>query len=107
MAGVQWYRNRKEARYQGAFAFLDDKPFKRSNIIVPYSGVIWSYGSHFAMAIKKPGYILVNEDKYSATTSRHQGALKTVLSVAGYVQQTDLAPYEYDGHTFSRWERSS
>jgi hypothetical protein len=82
---AQYYRNKTEARYQGAFAFLDGKYFNKSNILAHSSGHIYSYGTHFLMAEKQDdGSILVNTSKYSVTTSKHQSALATVLSVAGY-----------------------
>ncbi len=103
MADVQWYRNRSEARYQGAFAFLDGKSFNRSNIITD-GQTIYSYGAHFPMARKDGDVIYVNTDKYSVTTSKHQGALHVVLSIMGYAP---VAPADvHERYTFTRWERA-
>lgn len=99
----QYFRSRREARYQGAWAFLDGEIFSRSNIKTG-GEVIFSYGRHFPMAIKCTPGIRVNEDRYSVTTSRHQGALRTVLGVAGY-EPTDVLT-EYQGHTMRLWIRN-
>lgn len=48
---------------------------------------IYSYGSHFVMAIRcKDGFIL-NKDRYSQTTSRHQGLVRR--SVSGNVWEVE------------------
>lgn len=103
----EYFRGRREAKYQGAWAFLDGKIFNRSNIIT--NGLdIYSYGYHFPMAVKSnDGAILVNSDRYSMTTSHHQSALRTVLGVAGYAP-VGPSDYRYPtrGYTFERWERS-
>lgn len=38
--------------------------------------VVYSYGTHFPVAVYKNGVWLVNEDKYSRTTSKHQGYVR-------------------------------
>jgi hypothetical protein len=77
-------RTRTEARYTGAEAFLAGKDFNKNNIIVQ-NGTIYSYGRHFPMAVKLDnGAIVVNTEKYSVTTSKHQRALFDTLSAAGY-----------------------
>lgn len=37
--------------------------------------VLYSYGSHFPMAVRRVGYYVVNGDRYSSTTSQHQSLL--------------------------------
>lgn len=52
---------------------------------MPSRPAIFSYGEHFPMALRRPdGTILVNAARYSATTSKHQSALRHVLATAGY-----------------------
>jgi len=53
-----------------------------SNGSIYYKGdVIYSYGSHFPMAIFMGGRCtVINGDKYSPTTSRHQSTLRGVIS---------------------------
>ena len=46
-------------------------------------GVIYSYGHHFPIAIRVGGRVLVNADKYSPSTSRHQSYVRSALSVDG------------------------
>lgn len=41
--------------------------------------IIFSYGSHFPLAFKNNGIVLVNTTKYSSTTQRHQSMLFKVL----------------------------
>jgi hypothetical protein len=102
MSSEQYFRGRREARFQGAWAFLDGNIFDKSNITTD-GRAIYSYGRHFPMAIKFKAGIRVNEDRYSVTTSKHQGALRTVLSVSGY-EPTDVLT-EYQGHTMRLWIR--
>jgi len=46
---------------------------------------IYSYGEHFPIAYKfNDGTALFNTDKYSSSTSRHQGYVKRALEKAGY-----------------------
>ena len=37
--------------------------------------VVYSYGKHFPVALFKDGQWLINADKYSPTTSRHQSTV--------------------------------
>lgn len=37
---------------------------------------VYSYGKHFPVALFKDGQWLVNTDRYSPTTSRHQSTVK-------------------------------
>jgi len=41
--------------------------------------VLYSYGSHFPLAIKYKGRVLLNGDSYSVTTSKHQGQARQAL----------------------------
>jgi hypothetical protein len=42
--------------------------------------VCYSYGRHFPMAIKLPDAFVLNRDKYSITTSKHQTGLLRAIS---------------------------
>lgn len=58
------------------------------------NNVLYSYGKHFPMAIRlssdKGYYFIVNGDKYSPTTSRHQSFLARYLpSEKVFVKDTD------------------
>ena len=49
--------------------------------------VVYSYGTHFPVAMRKrthDGVWLVNEDKYSATTSRHQSKVRQGVSASAF-----------------------
>jgi len=95
---------RNESRYQGAEAFLARKSFNRSNIISD-GCTIYSYGSHFPMARHTAeGTILVNEDRYSRTTSKHQSALWGTLGMHGY-KPTDEVADVHDEYRFRVWAR--
>jgi hypothetical protein len=92
-ASAQYFRERKEARYQGAWAFMDQEPFNKNNIITD-GMTIYSYGRHFPMAVKLDnGDIVVNEERYSVTTSKHQGALRTVLGICGFGPTDEMLGY--------------
>lgn len=96
---------RKEARYQGAWAFMWDDHYFQSNIMCD-GETIYSYGHHFPMATKIRGSddIWVNTGKYSVTTSKHQSALREVLSLSGYAKTGD--GWTFNGHDGSVWSRS-
>jgi hypothetical protein len=43
--------------------------------------VLYSYGRHFPLAIRlSDGHMIMNIDKYSVTTSKHQSKLRSFLS---------------------------
>lgn len=96
---TEYFRNRREARYQGAWAFLDGKIFAQSNIKTNGTE-LYSYDYHFPMAIKDGARMLVNDDRYSVTTSKHQSALRTVLGIVGYAPTDELVP---DPKNQTRW----
>ncbi len=45
--------------------------------------VVYSYGRHFPMAVYVDGRWIVNSDRYSVTTTRHQGYVRQAVG-AGY-----------------------
>ncbi len=102
MAHEPFFRSIRQARYIGAWAFIDGKRFNRSNIITNGES-IQSYGDHFTMARKHNGAILVNTDKFSMTTSKHQSALIVVLRSAGYHPTDEACTIDrYAGVVWSR-----
>lgn len=100
----QYFRNRREARFQGAWAFLDGDIFNKNNVITD-GNTIYSYGRHFPMASRHSDHIAVNTDRYSVTTSKHQSALGRVLSVAGYEPTGELR--DTGSFVWEVWKRSS
>ena len=42
--------------------------------------VVYSYGQHFPVAVYQSNTWFVNKDKYSVTTSKHQGKVKQGIS---------------------------
>jgi hypothetical protein len=54
---------------------------------------IYSYGPHWPLATKRKGYILVNADKRSISTSRHQGYVQRALNHHAYVTASDHVPH--------------
>ena len=104
MTHEQFIRERRDARYQGAWKFLDGGIFNRSNILTD-GQTIYSYGYHFPMARKLDnGTIAVNVDRYSRTTSKHQSALRDVLRIMGY-QPTGTMADIHDRYAFEVWAR--
>lgn len=64
-------------------AYANGKEFGQANSIFIGGKAIYSYGSHFPMALRKNGNeYLINTDKYSRTTSKHQSQLRQALSKA-------------------------
>ena len=56
--------------------FVDGAEAGRTKNVFIEDNVLYSYGYHFPMAMRiKDGYFIVNKDKYSSTTSRHQNIL--------------------------------
>lgn len=55
---------------------------------------IYSYGYHFPMAIKWNGYLLYNDDRYSVSTSTHQGY---VLGACSHLDIVHCATLEHFG----------
>ena len=59
-----------------------------------YEGpVAYSYGEHFPLAIiTGPKQVTVNNDHYSATTSRHQSMMRAALREQGFtITEADTA----------------
>lgn len=64
-----------------AQAFVDGAIKGRSLHMFIEGDTLYSYGYHFPIARRAGiGKMLVNADKYSRTTSRHQSMLRQVLS---------------------------
>ena len=76
------------------------------------NNVIYSYGTHFIMAVQvSGGYYIVNGDRYSSTTSKHQSYLFREIPNERRVQIPftaldsmfgDLIPKEYTGTNMPR-----
>lgn len=62
--------------------FKNGKAYKGSNIFSE-GNILYSYGRHFPLAVRRAGinksYVLLNADKYSNTTSRHQSLTFSVF----------------------------
>lgn len=78
--------HRNANRHKAAEAFVNGQTSPRDRGSVFTDGrAIYSYGTHFVMAYRDDeGNVLVNTDRYSVTTSRHQSALRGVLATNGY-----------------------
>jgi len=50
--------------------------------------VCYSYGRHFPMAIRLPDAFVVNRDKYSITTSKHQTGLLRAIGGGDILTRT-------------------
>ena len=55
----------------------------RGNNIFIDGDAIYSYGSHFPIALRTPAGYIVNKSKYSVTTSKHQGYVKRAIGESG------------------------
>jgi hypothetical protein len=91
--------------------WLDGKKrtVKHANIHVGVDAIC-SYGDHFPMVIKTddPDVMLVNDNKYSVTTTTHQTGVRIALSEAGF-KPTDEPIPEQRGRKhsgFVMWRRS-
>jgi hypothetical protein len=68
---------------QEAADLFADRMAGRSNKVYSSGDAIYSYGSHFPMAVWGDGDVLyVNSDRYSVTTSQHQGLIWRARSKA-------------------------
>lgn len=59
----------------------------KSKHVIATEDVLYSYGEHFPMAVRKDGKTYVNKDGYSMTTAHHQSILAREL---GYSSNADL-----------------
>jgi hypothetical protein len=95
---------RTESRFKVAEAFRYGNIATGANVFTD-GNTIYSYGRHFPMAIRcqdETGTrMLVNEDKYSVTTSKHQSAVRTVLMDTGYAPTNETL--ELNGFTMRVW----
>lgn len=65
-------------------AFLSGERCHRGNVFTDRD-TIYSYGDHFPMGKRMDdGSLVINESKYSVTTSKHQGQLRRHLEKSGY-----------------------
>jgi hypothetical protein len=55
------------------------KDVRHGNALVS-NGVLYDYGMHYVLGVHAGSVVLVNNDKYSRTTSKHQGQLMGVCS---------------------------
>jgi hypothetical protein len=61
-----------KSHYEVIKGFKDGKSYKGANVFAE-GNYLYSYGKHFILAVRKEdGSFLLNGDKYSVTTSRHQ-----------------------------------
>lgn len=61
--------------------------------------IIYSYGYHFRIAIKWNGYVLYNEERYSNSTSKHQGY---VLGACSHMDVVTCASLDH----FDTWNNT-
>lgn len=62
------------------------KSGKASNMFIDTRNglsIIYSYGTHFPVAIKKGCCYIFNTDKYSQTTSCHQSGVRAAINMNG------------------------
>lgn len=63
-------------------AVRERRPFKCGNVFAKFEGgayVVYSYGPHFPIAAVSGDEWLVNEDKYSRSTSKHQTIVRRAI----------------------------
>ena len=73
--------------------FLDGSGGRTANLYID-GNVLYSYGKHFPLAVRKGNTIYVNVDKYSQTTSCHQGLLRRGLLHDKYYSRIDCGTTE-------------
>lgn len=67
-----------------AFARDQAEP-STANSVFHVGGVIYSYGQHWPLAVKLDDKrVLLNNDRYSTTTSHHRSAVAGALAMAGW-----------------------
>ena len=57
-----------------------------SNIFIS-NNTIYSYGTHFPMAVRVGEVIIMHNEKYSRTTSKHQHYLRMALEHGRYITE--------------------
>jgi hypothetical protein len=62
-----------------AFVNGEDAPYEGHNVFFE-ENILYSYGAHFALAVRLPKRIIINGDKTSASTSKHQSILQRYTS---------------------------
>lgn len=70
-------------------AFANGATKGKSNSMFIEGNVIYSYGKHFPLAIRVSKGFLINTDKYSVTTSKHQKLVKRHLATIDVKMTTD------------------
>lgn len=56
--------------------------------------VLYSYGPHWPLALRKDGFVYVNADRYSVTTSKHRSALLAALQATAQATRVLDAPLD-------------
>lgn len=59
----------------GAYSDTSHREVRVGNAIVS-RGLLYDYGPHFLLGVHYKGVVLINNDKYSRTTSKHQNQLE-------------------------------
>lgn len=65
---------------QVAEAFANGAEKGKGNNMFIEGNVLYSYGHHFPLAVRTSGGFLINQDKYSSSTSKHQSYVRRSLS---------------------------
>jgi hypothetical protein len=78
-----------------AFFDREEKPYTNRNGSIFFqeydnTRVLYSYGTHFALAVMTDDYILLNGDRYSATTSSHQSAVRRAAPDSAFTTSFDM-----------------
>jgi len=76
-----------KANYKVAEDWINGKDSRGSNMFSE-DGVVYSYGHHFPIAFKNKNVILINCDRYSITSSRHQRLITYALKDAKWYECT-------------------
>lgn len=66
--------------------WIDNQPVRSSSAIVFGDSVVWSYGSHWPIAVidRELKLAVINCGDYSRTTSKHTSQIAGRLAIAGY-----------------------
>lgn len=81
-----------------AKAFAEGKQEASAEHLFINGGVIYSYGGHFplAMWLDYPNVVLVNDDRYSNTTSRHKSlVISAILNINRMVEIVGVSTQQF------------
>jgi len=68
------------SHYEVAKAFArGEREASGSNMFID-NGIIYSYGFHFPICKRMPGYYIFNDDDYSVSTAKHKNYVMRVIS---------------------------